>query len=314
MLIFWWWGAQRQPTISEENSVSLESRQFHGCIIENFRIQNGGQSMAIITISRQKGSLGDEIARATAEKLGYNYIEKLQISEALARLGFSVSEIDKYDEKKPSIWQTLSMHKSKFAHLIRAAVCEIAVEDNVVIVGRGGQVILKDIPGTVNLRIIAPFATRVARLKEKQGIEEKDAERIIRQSDRDSSGYLSNYFDADLNDDDLYDLVINTRDMTLSTSVDLIRRVAGDKENGKSRHVAELLKDISFTQQAKAAFLEIEGVEGVSLVVEKGVASLSGAVRSSAVKIHCERAIANIKGITSVNDQINVSPENVVIF
>ena len=270
--------------------------------------------MAIITISRQKGSLGDKIAKATAEKLGYNYIDKLQISKTLAQLGFSVTEIDKYDEKKPSLWQTLSMHKNKFAHLIRAAVCEIAVGGNVVIVGRGGQVILKDIPGAIRLRIIAPYATRVARLQEQEGIEEKVAERIIRQSDRDSSGYLSNYFDADLNDNDLYDLVINTRDMTLDTSVDLIKCVVGDKDNGKSRHVAEILKDISFTQQAEAAFLEIEGVEGVSLVVEKGVASLSGVVRASAIKIHCERVISDIKGITSVINQIIVSPENVKIF
>ncbi|MBE0585367.1 MAG: cytidylate kinase family protein [Desulfofustis sp.] len=270
--------------------------------------------MAIITISRQKGSLGDEIARATAEKLGYNYIEKLQISEALARLGFSISEIDKFDEKKPSIWQTLSMNTSKFEHLIRAAVCEIAVEEKVVIVGRGGQVILKDVPGTVHLRIIAPLATRVARLKEQEGIEARAAERIIRHSDRDSSGYLSNYFDADLNDNNLYDLVINTRDTTLDTSVDLISCVVGDKSNGQSRHVAELLKDISFTQQAEAAFLEIEGVQGVNVSVEKGVASLSGLVRSSAIKIQCERALSNIRGIASVNNQINVSPENVVIF
>ena len=56
--------------------------------------------MAIITVSRQTGSLGDEIARVTAEKLGYGYIEKSQISKALSALGFSLSDIEKYDEKR----------------------------------------------------------------------------------------------------------------------------------------------------------------------------------------------------------------------
>ena len=67
--------------------------------------------MAIITISRQTRSLGDEIAKATAEKLGYELVEKPHISKALSGLGFSVPDFDKYDEKKPTIWQTLSTQK-----------------------------------------------------------------------------------------------------------------------------------------------------------------------------------------------------------
>ena len=67
--------------------------------------------MAIITISRQSGSLGNEIALLTAERLGYEYIEKVQISEILSKFGFSLAEIDQLDEKKPSIWQTLSVQK-----------------------------------------------------------------------------------------------------------------------------------------------------------------------------------------------------------
>ena len=50
---------------------------------------------------------------------------------------------------------------------------------------------------------------------EQRGYEEKDVQRMIRQSDNDSSGYLSTYFDANWDDSDLYDLVINTRAMTL---------------------------------------------------------------------------------------------------
>ncbi len=172
--------------------------------------------MAIITISRQIGSLGNEIAMATADKLGYEYIEKVQISEILSKLGFTISEIDKLDEKKPSIWQTLTAQKELFAQYIRAAVCELAARKNIVIVGRGGQVILKDIPGTLHIRIIAPYATRISRLMEQRGYEEDDVKRIIRQGDNDSSGYLSTYFDADWDDSDLYDLVINTRAVSLN--------------------------------------------------------------------------------------------------
>lgn len=55
--------------------------------------------MAIITISRKIGSMGDKIAKMTAETLGYEYIEKAHISEGLSRCGIPISDIDKYDEK-----------------------------------------------------------------------------------------------------------------------------------------------------------------------------------------------------------------------
>lgn len=263
--------------------------------------------MAIVTISRQVGSLGDEIARSAADKLGYEHIEKNKISETLSKLGFSVSDVDKYDEKKPSVWQTLSIQKRLFAHLIQAAVCELAVKQNVVIAGRGGQMILKDVPGVLHVRVIAPYAQRITRLMEEMRCEEKNAERIVRQGDRDSSGYLSTYFDADLDNSALYDLVINTRVITLDTGVKMLTAAVEALETTKSPSVSEKLNDLALTQKGRAALLGYDGLEIVNLVVEKGVVTLSGLVRSSVVKEHCEKILSNIEGIVSVNNQLNIA-------
>jgi len=262
--------------------------------------------VAIITISRQIGSLGDEIARATADTLGYQYIEKLQISKILSMLGFSISDIDKYDEKKPSVWQTLSTQKELFAHYIRAAVYELAALKNVVIVGRGGQVILKDIPGTLHIKVIAPYATRVSRLMEQREYEENKVQQIIRQRDRDSSGYLHTYFDANWDDSNLYDLVINTRAMTTNKSVEMIACAVDTDKIKESPQKPEVLYDLALKHKAKAAVMKvIDGGDWVTLEVKKGVASLSGYVRSLALKNDCEKVVSNIQGITSVNNQLS---------
>jgi cytidylate kinase len=268
------------------------------------------KTMAIITISRQIGSLGDEIAKSTADSLGYQYIEKVQISELLSRCGFSISDIDKFDEKKPSVWQTLSMQKELFAHFIQAAVYELAAQKNVVIVGRGGQVILKDIPGTLHVRVIAPFETRANRLMEQRGYDEKTAHRIIRQSDRDSSGYLRTYFDVGLDNSDLYDLVINTRTMTPDESVEMITSAVGAEKIKDSPRMSEALYDLSLNHKAHAALLEITGkAEWVELEIEKGIALLSGLVSSAEIKEECEKVVSNIQGIKSVNNRLNVRDE-----
>lgn len=263
--------------------------------------------MAIITISRQIGSLGNEIAMATADKLGYEYIEKVQISEILSKLGFSISDIDKFDEKKPSIWQMLTVQKGLFEHFIRAVVCEIAARKNVVIVGRGGQVILKDIPGTIHIRVIAPYATRVGRIMKQREYEESDVKRMIRQSDNDSSGYLSTYFDANWDDSGLYDLVINTRAITPSESVELITCAVDADKIKEGPQMSEVLYDLALSHKAKAAVLEVAGgEEWVNLDVKKGIVSLSGLIRSPAVKGACEKTILKIEGVKSVHNQLNV--------
>jgi len=266
--------------------------------------------MAIISISREVGSLGDEIAKAVTEKLGYEHIEKSQISQALSEHGFLASDVDKFDEKKPSIWQILSKQKSLFDHLIRSTVYDFAARDNVVIVGRGAQMILKGIPGTLHVRITAPYDARVHRIMEQMEYEELKAERLIRLSDRESSGYISTYFDADWDDSIPYDLVINTRNLTLNTVVDLITEAAKSIEIKKVPQTSETLKDLALTQKGKAVLLEMGGIEVANLVVERGVATLSGMARSLEAKEECKYAILNVKGIAEVDNQLNVPPEN----
>ena len=263
--------------------------------------------MAIITISRQTGSLGDEIAKAVAENLGYEHIEKSQISKVLSGLGFSLADIDKYDEKKPSIWHFLTTQKELLICLFRAAVYELASRDNAVIVGRGGQVILKNGPGVLHVRVIAPTATRISRLMEQEKCAENTAERIIRQHDRDSSGYLSTYFGTNWDDSGLYDLVINTRAMALEESVELVTCAVNTDLIKKSPQVSETLYDLALSQKAKAALLGIsKELVWVDLAVEKGIATLSGIVGSTLMKNNCEKTVLKIKGIKSVDNQLGV--------
>jgi len=269
--------------------------------------------MAIITISRQVGSLGDEIAKAVADKLDYEYIEKSKISKILSDLGFSALKVEKYDEKKPSIWQSLSIQKKKFSHLIRAAVYELAAKENVVIVGRGGQAILKDFQGTLHVRVIASNAARISRLREQMGHDEKNAERIIQQSDHDSSGYIKAYFDANWDDGDLYDLVINTRTMSLDTGVEMITCAIGANEFKKSPQVFEKLSDLALTQKVKSVLLEVSGLTSVIMGVERGVANLSGFAKSETAIKECESAVSKVKGIIKVNSQIHVVKDDSIL-
>ncbi len=256
--------------------------------------------MAIITISRQTGSLGDEVAKALADQLGYERVEKSQIAAVLSEHGFSASDVDKYDEKNPSLLQHLSMQKKIFEHLIRAAVYEFAAKEHVVIVGRGAQVILKGVPGTLHVRVIAPYARRVDRLVEQKGNDLQNAQWAIRQSDRNSSGYIHTYFNADWDDSELYDLVLNTRTMTPETCVELVMCTVRSDEFRNSAQVTEELIDLALTEKAKALMLEVDGLEKPDLIVQNGIAYLPESGMPPEVREACETAISKVKGIRKI--------------
>ncbi len=266
--------------------------------------------MSMITISRQLGSLSTEIARGVAEKMNYEYVDKEKIGKILADFGFGAPELEKFDEKKPPFWDSLSIQRTKFLHSIQAAIYDFARKGQVVIVGRGGQVLLKNVPGTLHIRIFAPFDLRLKRLVESERIDEKHAVRTLQQSDHDAAGYMLSFFNAALNDATLYDLLINTEKLSPATAIQMIivslqsREIQEGVEKGKEK-VAEL----ALVQKAEAKLVPILGsdLHHVEIQAEKGVVFLKGAVTSSVLKEECERTVAALEGVERVENQLSVA-------
>ena len=86
--------------------------------------------------------------------------------------------------------------------------------DNVVIVGRGSQIVLAGKPNTLHVRFVAPLANRIERVMEDQGIVYPLAEREIEAVDKQHAQYIKHYYDADWADAKHYDLVLNTGSMS----------------------------------------------------------------------------------------------------
>jgi hypothetical protein len=177
-------------------------------------------------------------------------------------------------------------------------------------VGRGGQVLLKDLPGALHLRVVALFEVRLHRFMESGGFDEKQATRILRRSDRDSAGFIQSFFDVDWDDSALYDLVINTRKLSLEMAVQLILafiRSPDIEEAGKKAE--EKLMDIALLQKAEATLLGILGVEirHINIQVEGGMVILRGAVGSAMEKGNCEKSVAGLEGVRKVDNQLFVT-------
>lgn len=265
--------------------------------------------MAIITISRQKGSFGDEIARAVAESLQYALVDKTKISDAMADQGLATPEFEKFDGKKPTIWQSMTDQKRRFTFLIRAVLYDFARKGNAVILGRGGQALLKKIPGTLHVRIVAPLQTRIKRLVELKQGDEQQAQQLLAQSDRDSSGFVQSFFDVDWEDGTLYDLILNTRSMSVGTAASLI--VEATRAPEISQHAADAeasLEDKALMQKAKAVLVGYPGIDLARIEVARGVIVLSGLARSKDNIESCCAAVRQIDGVKEVHSKLEILP------
>jgi len=116
----------------------------------------------------------------------------------------------------------ISASLESYVHMVGLVIRGLAREGNVLILGRGGQVLLKNHPGTLHIQIVAPLAYRVEVLKARHALSARDAGNRLRASDRARADYLRRYHDADWLDPTLYHLVINTGRVSIPAAVDLI--------------------------------------------------------------------------------------------
>jgi cytidylate kinase len=118
----------------------------------------------------------------------------------------------------PSFTVTLKDYIDMVGMVIR----DLAREGNVVIAGRGGQVLLRDMPRALHVQIVAPYQQRVIVLAERDGISQEEAARRVKASDQARRDYMRRYHRVDWLDPILYDMVINTNKIPISLAASMI--------------------------------------------------------------------------------------------
>jgi CMP/dCMP kinase len=182
--------------------------------------------MAVITISRQMGSMGCEIAHAVKDRLGYRIVWRELINEAAIKSGMPSMALAVIDELGLlGLSPTQKEHQAywKTVHQVMHALAE---EGNVVIVGRAGQAILRSQPGVLHVRLTAPLQMRAERVSQRQNIDLEPALAQVKASDKARANYLKRFYRVRWDDTDLYHLIINTGLTSAASATDLIYQAA----------------------------------------------------------------------------------------
>ncbi|MFL7867398.1 MAG: AAA family ATPase [Anaerolineales bacterium] len=178
--------------------------------------------MSVITISRQLGSLGTTLGRKVAARLGYRLVHRELINRAAKLAGAPDMALAAIDELGLFGIELDKAQQRAYLQAVRDIIEMLAIEDNVVIVGRAGQSILQKDPDVLHLRVVAPLETRIQRIVEAHHVSPQAAKAQIEDSDRFRAQYLKRFYNIQWDDPSLYHLVINTGHISLEASAEVV--------------------------------------------------------------------------------------------
>jgi hypothetical protein len=116
----------------------------------------------------------------------------------------------------------LSAAMEEYVRMVGMVIAYMAKEGNVLIVGRGSQMVLRNHPDTLHIQVVAPLPSRVEKLMRMEGQTQRETTLRIVASDRARAEYLGRYYGVNWLDPQLYDLVINTGHVSIQTAMQLV--------------------------------------------------------------------------------------------
>ena len=244
--------------------------------------------MAILTISHEMGSGGAEIGMAVATRLGYTYVDNEELLGRAQKYGLAEERLARLVEDRPSWVERFDAETRRCILALQAVLYEFAQADDVVLIGGGGQWLLRGVPHALRTRIVAPFPERVTRLtatlsaQGRERVTPKTVAQFIRRDDIQKASRMRYLFDADIKDPGLYDILINTAGFSRAAAVELLAEVARRPEFATTDVARDLVADRVVASQVEVALaghpdmrryrIDVESIRGqVTLELPAGV-------------------------------------------
>jgi cytidylate kinase len=244
--------------------------------------------MAILTISHEMGSGGAEVGMALATRLAYTYVDNEELLGRAQRYGLAEERLARLVEDRPSWVERFDAETRRCILALQAVLYEFAQADNVVLIGGGGQWLLRGVPHALRTRIVAPFPERVTRLtatlsaQGRERVTPKTVAQFIRRDDIQKASRMRYLFDADIKNPGLYDILINTASFSRPAAVELLAEVARRPEFATTDAARQLVADRVVASQVEVALaghpdmrryrIDVEATRGlVTLELPAGV-------------------------------------------
>jgi len=218
----------QEAASSIDRYLENQLRRFHDASEkEQGKEAHGGP---VITVSREAGACGTEIARRLSQELKMDLMNDQIIGYVADSAKISKKVIESLDEKEvnrrdawiAAFFESKHLWPDQYLDHLTRVIATIGRYGNTVIVGRGAHYILP-LEKVFRVRLIAPLEDRIAHIMQIRGASYKEAEKYVLKTDNERQAFIRKYFHADITEPNQYDIVVSMRIITIEGAVEAIK-------------------------------------------------------------------------------------------
>jgi cytidylate kinase len=261
--------------------------------------------MAILSISSEYGTGALRIGHAIEAQLGYEYIPLRRLLAEAGQSGRKWKRLAaKYTVDPSDIWEGNDF--VAFMALVQSIILGPALRDNVVILARGSNFLLKGVPHALRVRFTAPLEERIAMVVRKEGVNRETARLLVKQADREIDCSMHLAYGPDWDDAEVHEIRFDTGTQPLGEIVEIVSGLLKAKEALKTPGALESLRRQFVGSRIKAAVLAHPEVILSSLEVTcvGEAVRLAGVVRSRAALRKIEQEVRAIAGTVALRFEL----------
>ncbi|MBV8774278.1 MAG: cytidylate kinase-like family protein [Deltaproteobacteria bacterium] len=259
--------------------------------------------MAVIAITQHVGMRGTDLARLTAERLGYRLLTSEQLVLATSRTyNVPAEALAIVDERRPTFWTRFKTDTGRFSAFFRAVVLKEMARDQLVVIGRSVAQILPELGCGMRVRLCGPISERMHIAAAEEGLTAVLAEARVRDYDREVRARVQRLFGVDIDDPSNYNLVLNVFAVPLESSAALLASFAGEVDRAVTGEQWDRLRDAALAAEVRAALLSHPTLGNAPFRVQ----SSGGAVQVTGLGIIppwddvVSEVVRRVKGVKSV--------------
>lgn len=185
----------------------------------------------VVTVTRQFGAGGSEVARLIASQLGWTLIDNAFVDEVARRAGVPAELVAAAEERAPSLKERLmralasaspevfvpsvssaELNEEQLVRITEHVIAEAAAAGRVVLVGRAAQFVLASAAQdrALHVYVVAPRDIRIRTVMERESLDQADAAALLERTDADRDRYVKRWYQRNRQDPANYHLVLNT--------------------------------------------------------------------------------------------------------
>jgi cytidylate kinase len=258
--------------------------------------------VSVITISRGTFTGGQELAGCLARKLGYQLLNREELSEKAIKLGVPAGKLQTAMVKPPRVYQRLGRERDQYLSCITMILCERILDGDLIYLGHTGHMLLAGIPNILRIRVLADSEYRTRSVMQRLNLSRDKAKEYIENVDSDRDKWVRFLYGIDWHDPFNYDLVINLDQAGVENAATALCAMAALPDFKLSPASVKAINNLylgskahfTLTADARTSFADVK------VTANEGVVQVTYLPQQAEVAPYVKEVLSKVSGVKEV--------------